>query len=191
VKVKLIIIFFFIILNNIYSLDDGSSEIEYSFGQVIVFNDYNYSNDEYFLYLSHDYQYYNGFLYYSFKSQLGISKNLLIQNSTGLSYKNILTGIVPSVKYKFLKGFWGIIPEVSSGVTLDIISLWEDNDENNLIFFTGINLGIGAYYDFSTSFRIGLNFLYDIGYGNFMNKKEERFISSILTFIISFNFYEN
>ncbi len=175
---------------NIYALDDGSSEVEYSFGQVVFIND-NEINNEYFLYLSHNYLYYFGNYYFSFKSQLGVSKNLLFQESSGLSYKNILTGIIPGIKYKYLNGLGNFIPEIFLGITLDIISLWNENNENNLIFFTGINLGTGISYNISETFRLGFKLMYDVGYSNFMNKRRERFLSSILTIIISFDFYEN
>jgi hypothetical protein len=188
--VKLVIIFIIFFSFSIYSWDDGTSEVEYSFGEVVFVND-NKINNEYFLYLSHNYLYYLGKYYFSFKSQLGISKNLLFQESSDLSYKNILTGIIPGVKYKYLPGFNDIIPEISLGITLDIISLWNENNENNLIFFTGINIGLGISYNISEIFRLGVKFMYDIGYSNFMNKKRERFLSNIITLVVSFDFYEN
>jgi len=185
-----IIFSFFLFVNSTYSLDDGTSQVEYSFGEVILLNNSNIDN-EYFLYLSHNYLYYNGNFYFSFKSQLGISKNLIFQDSAGLSYKNLLTGVIPGIKYKYLDGIYGFIPEVFTGITLDIISLWEDNNDNNLIFFTGINLGLGIAYGISKSFKLGLKIMYDIGYGNFMNKRKDRFVSSIITFMLSFDFYED
>lgn len=179
-----------LLANNLYSLDDGASEVEYSFGEVVFLND-NKIKNEYFLYLSHNYLYYFGDYYFSFKSQLGVSKNLLFQDSSGLSYKNILTGIVPSVEYRYLDGFLNMIPEVFLGISLDIISLWNENNENNLIFFTGINTGAGVSYNISETFRLGLKLMYDIGYSNFMNKRRDRFLSSIFTIVLSFDFYEN
>jgi len=190
VKRIIILLTFILLVNNLYSLDDGSSEIEYSFGEVVFVNN-NEIKDEYFLYLSHNYLYYFGNYYFSFKSQLGVSKNLLFQDSSGLSYKNILTGIIPGIKYRYLDGFFNMIPEAFLGITLDIISLWNENNENNLIFFTGINFGTGVAYNVSETFRLGLKLMYDIGYSNFMNKRRDRFLSSIITIVLSFDFYED
>ena len=187
----LFVLFIMLFPADLYPVDDGSSEVEYSFGDI-TFTDLSENiNEESFLYLSHNYLYYVKNYYISFRSRLGVSKNLLFQNSEGLSYKNIVTGIIPGIKYKYLKGVFGIIPEIFTGISINIISLWNEKDENNLIFFTGINIGSGISYKISDGFRIGLKFMYDIGYGNFMTKRISRFTALIKTFMLTLDFYED
>ena len=167
--------------------------MEYAVGEVFLGHSETTNKDsENFVYLSHNYLYYNGLFFFSFKSQLGVSKYLLLQDSdssVGLSYKNIITGIIPGIKYKYLNGIWGIIPEVSIGGVLDVISLWK-TDDNSLIFFNGINLGVGLAYDFRGDFGLGIKFMYDIGYGNYMSERKARFTADIMTFMLTFDFYD-
>ena len=187
-QVTILLIFLFAI--KIYSIDDGSVEVEYSFGKVNFTDLSENLKEESFLYLSHNYLYFIKNHYFSFRSQLGVSRSLFIQDAQSTSYKNIITGIVPGFKYKYLKGIWNFIPEIFLGVSLNVISLWNEKDENNLIFFTGINLGGGVSYIISDGFRLGLKLMYDIGYGNFMNKSRNRFTASVFTVMFSLDFYE-
>jgi len=187
------IISIFLFSNILFSLDEGTVGVEYSIGQVLLYHsEIDNQESEDFVHLSHTYLKYYGTFFFSFKSQLGVSKYLLFQNSdtsVGLSYKNIITGVIPGIKYKYLDGFSGFIPEASLGLTFDVISLW-GNSESSLIFFSGINLSTGFAYEFSMGLTVGLKFMYDFGYGNYMNEQKSRFNISIMTFMLTFDFYD-
>ena len=206
--IKILLSFSIFISTTIYSykIDSGTTGLEFNIGNVYLPRDSKIiekgiseikeiiDRDLSFWYIAHNYIKYDGLGHFYINSHLGINRNLILQNATDFSYKNIFAGITVGYKYKYLPRFGIIVPEVSVGGAFNIISDWitEGVPKHYLSFFTGIHLGAGFWLDISKDLGlIGFKADFDFGYANHINTKTERENIYIIMLYMSFDFYND
>lgn len=180
----------FILLGK-FQIDSGTTGTELHFGQTYIsaINGDSYE-DLTFLFFSHNYLKNKGHRHFLFESHLGINKNLITQEVSNASFKNILAGFIIGQKFKYFRYFNTFIPEWSYGFSFNIISNNIDDETVLFSFLVGGNIGAGVTYSASSTHGYGIKCQLDAGYNTYIKRGYDRKFIYMFSIFLTFDYYD-